>query len=330
MYTNTFTTNAPPSNAILPSALIFDGSTSYYINNRIIPTTGSWTIEFSFKTTQSNGYMFAIDNGTNHVVICQLSSSGLNVIIDGQGGSTPNVNDNKIHHVGIVQSGGVTSVYLDGVLKYSITRAIPTISPANVYLGDMGYDYTGKPKYNGIITLPRFWNTARTAEQLKQYRSVTVPDNESGLIDYLRFDPLTGLVKLKKNVYTVTSNGILEWILLFMSLIDVTIPYPDYSQRKENLDYLRTKTNEFRSNNGLNTINWTDPVVVQGITPIRAIHWNEVEDGILEVYETIGQAIESPQVQEQLSNTILPKDLRFPIKDLQGRMVNIVKGLKNN
>ena len=329
-YTNTFTTEVPPSNTTLPNAVYFNGSDSYVTaSNRIVPTTGPWTVEFSFKTTQSNGYLLSIDNGTSHVLLCQLSGGRLNVIVDGQGSSAGPFNDGKIHHVGIVQDSGVTSVYVDGILRYSITKTIPTFSPASLYLGMMGYNYTSNNKYNGILGLPRFWNTVRTVQQLKDYRGTIVPDNEPGLIDYLVFDPSTGLVKMKKNSYTIDINSI-SWIYLFIALENVQLPFPYDYQREENLTYLRNNVNEFRVNNGLDVKTWTDPVIVKGYTPIKAAHWNEVEGAILEVYISIGQNISSSEVEQQLNDPIVARDTRYPIKGLQQRINNIAKGLKNN
>lgn len=111
-------------------------------------------------------------------------------------------------------------------------------------------------------------------------------------------------------------------------LSNLTLPSNPFS--KETIDYIRTKVNEFRVQNGLSEYQWTNPTIVKGSTPIRAIHWEEIQNAILEVYNTLGQTFNTSNVQSKLQETILPKNKKYSVfNDLPNRINNIVKALKN-
>lgn len=115
----------------------------------------------------------------------------------------------------------------------------------------------------------------------------------------------------------------------FIVIPTIDLPFPNQTKRKENLEYLRTMINKFRTDNGLSAKTWTDPIIVSDYTPIKAIHWNEMNDSILEVYDLIGEDFINQMVKKQLRDVIKPKDTGFSISDLTNRIDGISKGLRN-
>lgn len=313
-----------------PGGFRFDGTGGFVsVTNRIIPTSGPWTIEFSFKTTQLHTSIFAIDNGTNQIISAQMNGGTFNVVVDGSGASVAGLNDNKLHHVAITHENNVVKVFIDGIYKYSVSKAVPSIAGSFYLANSVVFKYGAAQPFNGVIGLPRFWSVALTEQQISSYKGKPVPDSQSGLIDYMIFDDTTGLAKMKKQAYAVSMPGYVEWTILFASITGVKLPALN-PQKVENLSYLREKVNLFRRENGLSDVKWSEPFIVAGHTTIKASHWNEIEDSILEVYDASGQAFASSITEAQFRQDIKPHDPRYPIQGLSQRLNNIVRGLLNN
>jgi len=118
-------------------------------------------------------------------------------------------------------------------------------------------------------------------------------------------------------------------VYFFEVLSGVSLPEPNNPIAKTSIDYIREKVNEFREGNGFDPIHWTDSTIVIKATPIMAVHWNEIEDSILEVYEQLGVEFNSPDVRTQLEETIKAKDKNYPIQLLSRRIDSILKALQN-
>ncbi|MFS1514544.1 fibronectin type III domain-containing protein [Chengkuizengella sp. SCS-71B] len=99
---------------------------------------------------------------------------------------------------------------------------------------------------------------------------------------------------------------------------------------KEVFNYIRDMVNEFRNRNGLDPINWTDSTIIKGVTPIKATHWNEIEDAILDVYTQLNIEMKNPEAKQQFEETILSKNQLYPLNLLPRRIENIIKGLENS
>lgn len=332
-YTNTFSVDQPPINTTYPNALIFNGTSDYAdVNQRLIPVSTDFTWEGFFRTTENkNMTIFQVTSITNVSGLkFSLNVTGNPVLITKQNitlTSPIKLNDGKLHHYAITRSGNKYSLYIDNQLITYATSADNYSDSNRVIIAD---DYNASSKFNGLIGLPRIWTDVRTDEELMNFKNKIVPDNEQGLYDYIYFNDRTGLLGMKKNTsFIVTMYNSTYWSYTFSTIDEVSLPYPDDYQRAENLHYLRSKINEMRSSNGLSAMDWTDPIIVQGYTPIKAIHWNEVEGALNNVYEDLGQPISSPEVKEQFEEEIIPKDKNFPVKNLKKRMKNILKGLKN-
>ena len=108
------------------------------------------------------------------------------------------------------------------------------------------------------------------------------------------------------------------------------IPYPDFPEKVENIILLREKTNEFRTNNGLPPItNWTENVLIRNVTPIRAVHWNEITQGILDTYTLLNIPFAKQEVEDIIKEKVLPNYDKHKISDLKNRLFRIAEALKN-
>lgn len=113
---------------------------------------------------------------------------------------------------------------------------------------------------------------------------------------------------------------------LVIKNIDISLPSQD-ARKKDNIDTIRLKTNEFRRMNGLAEYVWTDSDIVKGITKIKAIHWTEIQDAIKEVYTKCSGSQIGTSTNTIISNSV-SKALIIK-NDLPNRITHILKALKN-
>ena len=138
---------------------------------------------YRFGTGNSKGIHFDISDGKN---IQSFSiSSGLN--------------QNQWHHIAGTFDGSYMRIYLDGVLKDSLTAKFSTIgynsSSTPIWIGD---PVTG---YGGIVEETRIWDYARSKKEIQDGMYKKFPKNEKGLLLQLSFEDG---VPYKKNT-SVTS-----------------------------------------------------------------------------------------------------------------------------
>lgn len=330
----TFNVAEPDSNRQLPNALLFDGKDDYVVvNDKGIPPTGDFTIELEFKTTETTEggrYFFDINAG-NYGLRPMIANGKITLWGLGEdnsiGPSEKLYNDGMLHQLAIIRNGNTFSLKVDQELIGSWTGEMDFSSYTNMTIGGA---FNGQQTFDGTMSLPRFWDDVRTDEELKDGKNIVYEDNEEGLRDYLIFDPTTGKIGSKKNeAITGSLNGGIQWAYKFVPMVDIVLPYPSAPRTKENIDYLRVKVNDFRQANGLPLVTWTDAVIVKGLTPIKAIHMNELEDAIEETYTLTGQVILDSTVKEVIEETVLPRDTRFLISDMDTRFNAIVQALMN-
>lgn len=328
-----FNVSEPDPNSKVPNAVILDGINDFVqINNRVIPATGDFTYELFIKTTDARYQEildFVSDIGTlfsfhiTHEGKLELWFSDSTVIK-----SNVSFNDGILHHVAVRRTGNTFEILGDGVVVATIVKPFDLTNANKTVIGKNGgldADY-----FNGLISLPRFWNDVRTNQELIDNKNKIVPDSEQGLIDYFIFDSATGKLVGKKNpTWIGTMYGGIGWGYTFIPMVEFVLPNPTDFQSKGNVDTIRTKVNEFRKSNGLAELNWTDLTLVPKQTLIRAVHWNEIEDGILEVYTKLGQPLVVEVALKQLQETILPHDPKYPIQALGNRIENIIRALYN-
>ena len=157
------------------SARYFNGTSAYVsINsNTLDPVEQDWEFECSYisgPATTSNKYVLATSSGTflgvNATKIRLVPEVGIDVV------GTSNVNDGAIHVLKYKRVGSVYSVYVDGVLENSASRATSkTYTSTNmrimrgvgavdsVYLAGTVFDLTlnGTTAYTGLGTSVTAW-----------------------------------------------------------------------------------------------------------------------------------------------------------------------------
>lgn len=323
IYSNTFTIKPAPANAPTPNALIFDGiddSIIAYSTPFQTVGTGDFTIELSFRTTSKEKmYLF---HASLYVYMedGKLYAPGIDPTVD-------RYNDGALYHVALRRTGTKLDLIINGI---EVGTGVNSSNYTSLYTFALG-STTGKASFfQGILSLPRFWDDARTNQELKSYANTVVPDSEQGLLDYLIFDTSTTKLRAKKTSdLSIELYGGIQWSFKFVG-VDAKLPFPGQFQRRENLIHLREKVNELRITNGLSPIQWSEPFIISGQTPIKAVHWNEIEDGILEIYDMNSIEFKSPSVEKQLRQDIKPRDTAYQINGLVYRINNILKALKNN
>ncbi len=102
-------------------------------------------------------------------------------------------------HIAVVADGSSTRIYTDGQLAGESTCAIVAASSADLWLGSS----TECPaRYLGDLDEVRFWNVARSQEQIQSSRFQVIPAGTPGLVAYWRFEEPAG----SQTVIDATSN----------------------------------------------------------------------------------------------------------------------------
>lgn len=181
------------------SALSFDGIDDYVE----LPDpaafdfgTGDFTIEawINVADISSTRVVFSDYNG--------LSTGSVGLFINNSGsllsyvgtGSTelttvPGViQTNLWYHVALVREAGTASIFVNGNQE-ATTSGLETRNVASQVNMAIGYQPSGIPFYfSGEIDEVRFWNTARTENEINSSLYNTLIGNETGLLAYYRFD----------------------------------------------------------------------------------------------------------------------------------------------
>jgi len=185
----------------------FKSASSNYLKastgNIAITDEMDFTAEFWFKSGQT-GNACLLSNGTG----TGLSSDSLqswnidkvdNLIhikhnkIDFTA-TTKNYFDNNWHHFAMVLKRNASlSVYIDGLFENSISSdGFREWSGSNMWIGARGFKIGTQDNvsnyYNGLLDEFRFWNVARSYEQIKRDKQNRMMGDEAGLQFYLPFE----------------------------------------------------------------------------------------------------------------------------------------------
>ncbi|MBK6859645.1 MAG: hypothetical protein IPG95_05095 [Saprospiraceae bacterium] len=185
----------------------FKSANSNYLKastgNIVITDEMDFTTEFWFKSGQTGNACF-LSNGTGTGLSSDsLQSWNIDKVdslihikhnkIDFTA-TTKNYFDNNWHHFAMVlKRNGNLSVYVDGLFENSISSdGFREWSGSNMWIGARGFKIATQDNvsnhYNGLLDEFRFWNVARSYEQIKRDKQNRMMGDEAGLQFYLPFE----------------------------------------------------------------------------------------------------------------------------------------------
>lgn len=203
-------------------ALDFDGSNDYVaIPANAAYNTTNFTVEFWVKANnpQAGNYRGIVDKGRYTASHDWYFLTGLaysQVIFGMYGiGEVWFGTDANWHHIAGTYDGTNLRGYIDGALDndtYTGTRPAPSTNGINVGGTQINSDY-----FNGRIEELRIWNTARTAEEIRENMFRPLAGNETGLVGYFRFDCKDGttlydLTSTANNGTLTNMDGSTDWV----------------------------------------------------------------------------------------------------------------------
>ena len=224
--------------AIEPSgtAVALNGTNQYLElsgTNTVIDAETDFTMEFWFKgqtptenaTLISNGKGDGIeyqeeglDTSTEYCMSLTAQIDG-SIVLNSNGAVfeavSNNYFDNNWHHFALViDRNANTSAYVDGDLQNSIdSDGIAEFAGAKIFVGARGYQtdpatYAYDQYFAGYMDEIRFWNTARTTDQLELYYNAKLSGDEVGLTGYYPFE----YYELNMGSYDLTETWDDQWI----------------------------------------------------------------------------------------------------------------------
>ena len=155
----------------------------------------------------SSGLFFALSRyGDAYYPMVQIN--GLNFFL----GEAYNIrlNDNQCHHVAVRRDSGIISIFIDGIMVDSttITDNRQINNNADIFIGLDEYSNSGSG-FNGNISEVRFWNVARTNEQIEHnsLMELQITDRQ-GLVGYWPLKEIGHQTVVVDNS-NINNNGIL-------------------------------------------------------------------------------------------------------------------------
>nr|WP_293842274.1 LamG-like jellyroll fold domain-containing protein [uncultured Arsenicibacter sp.] len=193
------------------AALNFDGSDDYVDLGTGIPNTATFTLEawvnpgtgygafpassdpveiisrWGLGGTGNASYRLGINsNGTLVGAVFNQSSGGSTVVT-----STSVIAVNTWTHIAFTCSAdNILRIYINGVLAGTTTNCyVPQTSNYAVYLGK---PIDGYNRYKGSIDEVRIWNRALLACEITNQRNCELPNGQTGLVAYYKFNQAAG------------------------------------------------------------------------------------------------------------------------------------------
>jgi hypothetical protein len=142
--------------------------------------TNIWENTILSKETNASGY--ALDLGGNGQGRMVVYSGGWKEAVIPVGTMVLN----KWQHIAGVFDGSTIKVYVNGILKASISAGTLTPSTGPLYIGETSA-WSGR-EFNGGIDEIRIWNKALTVAEIVDYKDYRRKGNESGLVAYYRLN----------------------------------------------------------------------------------------------------------------------------------------------
>ena len=156
-----------------------------------------FTVEFWVKMDNPGEWDGIIDKGkasnTDWYFTTGSSGQTKGIIFGVRGGASPQElsyswNDNQWHHVAGTYDGTTARLIIDGEVKASKTST-HNASTNNIYMGSR----RGPAWYfGGELDEVRFWNEARSLEEIREHLHLTLDGDEAGLVSYYQFNEGSG------------------------------------------------------------------------------------------------------------------------------------------
>lgn len=161
-----------------------------WLNAESLPRDGAYrAFVGKWQTTGNNRSYVARLNNTGGVYTIQMVSDA-----NGASGSSTIISSDALtfssstwYHIAISVSSGKVSFYQDAVAKGGAAGlATPYNGAAAFVIG--AEQQGGAYGWDGLIDDVRVWSTARTQQNISDYRSTELVGNESGLVGYWKFN----------------------------------------------------------------------------------------------------------------------------------------------
>jgi len=102
----------------------------------------------------------------------------------------PTISLNEWTHIALSASNSASKLYVNG---------IQVASGGGYDANNMGNNFIGFGSFIGVIDEIRFWNSARTADQIRSSMNASLAGNETGLAAYWRLDEASGLTTIDQS-----------------------------------------------------------------------------------------------------------------------------------
>ena len=111
--------------------------------------------------------------------------------------------DGTWHHVAVVWSGGNRTFYLDGEPAWELQEGARTMSLSLLRIGHDDLSHLGwLDPFDGDLDEVRFWNHARSGDEIRRFLYARLSGGEAGLIGYWNFEEASG-----QGVADLSSSG---------------------------------------------------------------------------------------------------------------------------
>ncbi|MCK5075430.1 MAG: hypothetical protein KAR38_03590, partial [Calditrichia bacterium] len=177
------------------NTLEFDGVDDYIqVNSVVIPASGNFTVSVWAKAASLTSVTFEIisqNAGSGEdFYIGKVADGNIRAGDDWVDTGVPFPTDGLWHYYTIVKDSSNTHLYIDGHLKANKNSSI--VNPAGSEFR-IARQYGGYGEYfNGLVDEIRVWNTARTAQEIRENMHLTLTGSETGLVSYWQFNEAAG------------------------------------------------------------------------------------------------------------------------------------------
>ncbi len=170
---------------------------------------GFWVDRSASQVSGNNATTMQFDNNaTNHYIRCDYNGNAR--LIPAATLTNAICNNGQWNHIAYTVWADSARLELNGVY-YTVTYATKTWNPNfSSGISYIGWDNAIASRVvTGLYDDIRFWNTARTRDEIEANKNVTLTGNEPGLVAYYNFDDKTAHDKTANGFNAIISGGVL-------------------------------------------------------------------------------------------------------------------------